>query len=205
MNKGSFYHVKKIVLIGLLAATVTGGKLALSAIPNVEIVTLLIILYTVVFGLTVSLPVTIVFVSAEMLIYGINTWVISYYIYWCALALVAAGVKLIFKEKLLPYVITTAVMTAFFGVLTTFVDSLFMIGASSQGFFESFSIIYLRGAIYFVIHIVSNTIVVALLFLPLKTVLFKLKRAYFGADKLKTPADNSEETQVTLKDCVNIK
>ncbi len=74
----------------MLAATITGGKLALAAVPNVEIVTLLIIVYTAVFGLSVSLPVTLIFVSAEILIFGLNTWVVSYYIHWCALAALTA-------------------------------------------------------------------------------------------------------------------
>ena len=40
----------KIALIAVMAATLEGGKLALAAIPNVEIVTLLCAVYGYVFG-----------------------------------------------------------------------------------------------------------------------------------------------------------
>ena len=44
----------------LLSASITAGKLALSFIPNIEIVTLLFIVYTVSFGLKRSLLASVV-------------------------------------------------------------------------------------------------------------------------------------------------
>ncbi|MFA5449476.1 MAG: hypothetical protein WC292_03455 [Clostridia bacterium] len=177
MQNTRFKSIKTLVLIGMLAATITGGKLAIP-IPNVEIVTLLIMLYTAVFGLRIALPVVIVFVSVEMLIFGINTWVISYYIYWCLLSIVTFLLGR--KGKILIYPIIAVVMSAFFGALTSFVDTLFAAGLASYGFFKVFTLVYLRGVNFYLTHIISNAVIVLFAFAPLKKLLTRLKISYFG-------------------------
>lgn len=174
--------IKKLVLIGMLAATITGGKLALLGVHNVEIVTLLIMVYTAVFGLSVALPVTLIFVSVELLIIEINTWVLSYYIHWCALAVFTAIVRRTAKDKYIFYPLIALVMTAAFGVLTSLIDSLIAAGYTDESFFKIFAAVYIRGIYFYIVHTVSNTIIVALGFLPLKTLLTRLKRQYLGID-----------------------
>ncbi len=174
------YYIKKIVLIGLLAATITGGKLALAALPNVEIVTLLIMVYAAVFGISVALPATIIFVSCEMFLYGVNTWVISYYIHWPAICLVTLLFHTFFKEKFFIYPIIAFFMTAMFGVLTTTVDTLFGTGFTPN-FFKFFPIIYVRGIWFYVVHVVFNTLFSIAVFKPLYKLLTRLKASYFGA------------------------
>ena len=80
---------KEIALIGLLSATITGGKLALSFIPNVEIVTLLFILYANIFGIKRTLLVSFIFTTMEIFIYGMNTWLLAYYLVWPLLVVLA--------------------------------------------------------------------------------------------------------------------
>lgn len=79
----------KLALIAVMAATLEGGKLALSFIPNVEIVTLLCALYGYVFGLS-GVVATYVFVGLETLIWGVSSWVITYLIHWGAVAIIFA-------------------------------------------------------------------------------------------------------------------
>ena len=67
--------LRDIVLVGLLSAVTTAGKLALSFIPNVEIVTLFFILFAVVLGMKHSLFIAVIFVTTDILIYGFSTWV----------------------------------------------------------------------------------------------------------------------------------
>lgn len=87
---------KDIALIGLLSASITAGKLALSFIPNVEIVTLLFIVYTIVFGFKKSIFVSIVFTTTDILIWGISTWITVYYFIWFLLIAITA----LMKEKI---------------------------------------------------------------------------------------------------------
>ena len=184
MKPHSLLWTKKIVLCGLLAASLTGGKLALMGVPNVEIVTLLIISYTVVFGGRIAFPVTLVFVSVEMLLFGLNTWGVSYYIHWCGMVLITAVLRYFFKENPFVYIAEAVIMTAMFGVLTTLVDTLFLRGEGTP-FFKFFSVMYLRGVNFYIVHVVSNAVIVSASFLPLTKLLHKLKRSYLGiSDKI---------------------
>ena len=112
---------KAIALVGITAATVECGKLALAAIPNVEVATLLLALYGYVFGWYGVLS-AVVFVSIEPLIYGFGTWVVSYYIYWPLVALVFMILgKIKLKNR---WLLTAAALglTFFFGVSTSLID-----------------------------------------------------------------------------------
>ncbi|MDD3946699.1 MAG: hypothetical protein PHI19_02555 [Clostridia bacterium] len=174
--------IKSLVLIGLLAASITAGKLALMQLPNVEIVTLFIIMYTAVFGYKISLPATVIFVTIEMLLFGINTWVVSYYIHWCALALITVVIVKFFKMSRVALTVEAVVMTACFGILTTLVDTIFASSLAQIQFFQYFAALYARGIVYFAIHIVSNAAIVCAFSEPLSKLLFKLKTQYFTAE-----------------------
>ena len=61
-------RARKLVLIALLAALLLVVQVSLAVLPNIELVSLLIILYTVVFSLKTTLWVTGVFILLEGLI-----------------------------------------------------------------------------------------------------------------------------------------
>lgn len=68
---------QKLTRIALLSAILYVSKVALEFLPNVEIVTLLIIIYSLVFGKESILIVT-VFNFFELIQWGFGTWWISY-------------------------------------------------------------------------------------------------------------------------------
>lgn len=181
MDGKSRTAVKTSALIGLLAASITAAKLALMEIPNIEAVTLLIIMYTAVFGLGISVPATIVFVSVEILLFGLNTWVVSYYIHWCALCLVTAAVVRIFGANRWALAGLAFVMSACFGVLTTLVDTLFVSNTADIVFGKYFAALYARGIVFFIVHTVSNTAVLFAFAEPLGRLLSRLKAQYFAS------------------------
>ena len=168
----------KIALVGIMAAIVECGKLALSFIPNVEVVTLFLALFSYAFG-SLGLLSAIIFVCIEPLIWGFGTWVFSYLIYWPMVALVffVFG-RLKIKNR---FIITAAVilLTFFFGILSSLVD----IGLLS-GFFDNFwyrfGIYYARGVVFYVVHIVSNAVIFFLLFPFLLERIGKIKRRIFS-------------------------
>jgi mannose/fructose/N-acetylgalactosamine-specific phosphotransferase system component IIC len=64
-------------------------------------------------------------------------------------------------------------MTFIFGVITTFFDTV-MAGAIQNGrFFYIYGVFYARGIVYYLIHIVSNFLIVLLTYKPLKNVMKK--------------------------------
>ena len=165
---------KKIAVIALMAATLSGGKTALSFVPNVEIVTVLIALYAYVFGLSYVFPCVLVFVPAEIFIWGLNTWVVSYYIYWPTVAFVFSvlGKR---QAKLFAVTLSAVILTLFFGVLTSLIDVGLLTG-SFDNFWHRFAVMYARGIVFFAVHVFSNLIVFLALFNPLKKTLEKLKK-----------------------------
>ena len=83
--KGMRLSTGRLVLFALLGAILVGLQVAMAALPNVEAVSLLVMVYTVVFGGAVAY-ILCVFVVLEMLIWGAGTWVISYLYVWAVLA-----------------------------------------------------------------------------------------------------------------------
>ena len=162
-----------IALVGVMAATLECVKLALSALPNIEAVTLLTALFSYVFG-WYGLLASIVFVCIEPLIYGFNTWVVSYFLYW---PLVSAVFMLLSHKKLTNRWLITLIaliLTAWFGVLTSLVD-IGLLSGFFDNFFYRFSVYYARGAIFYIAQIATNAVLFPLLFTFLSKKLFILK------------------------------
>lgn len=169
--------VRYTALVGMMAATVECAKLALAAIPNVEAVSLLIALYSYVFGWAGVLA-AVVFVCIEPLVWGFGTWLVSYLIYWPILAVLFLFLgKVKIKNR---FVITGMITlsTFLFGILTSLVD-IGLFSGSFDRFFYRFGIYYARGFVFYVVHITSNLIIFLLLFPILVKVLKDIKVKIF--------------------------
>lgn len=182
--KRTKYNAGLIAVSALFAALLVGGKEALAALPNIEVVTLLIALCAYVWGAVVVFPAVNVFVAVDMAIWGVNTWIISYFIHWNAVALVFLLLgKLTFKHRGVQIAVATttaAVLTTLFGVLTSVVDTL--VGYTGKGFFfdfdnffRRFAVMYAAGSSFFLTQIVCNVALFATAFLPLVAVNMKAK------------------------------
>ena len=177
MKRSSKRSAALIAVSAMYAALLVGGKEALAALPNVEVVTLLIAVCAYSWGLAVVLPAVNVFIAVDMAIWGVNTWIISYFIHWNVLAIcfwVLSRAR--FGKKAVEITCATALATALtvlFGVLTTAVDTL--VGFTGRGFFfdfenvfKRFAALYVAGVPFFVTHVVCNFALFAAAFLPLE-------------------------------------
>ena len=178
MNKRSFSGgaAKRIAFVGIAAATIECAKLALAFLPNVEVVTLLTALYGYSFGWLGVLS-AIVFVCIEPLIWGVNTWVVLYFIYW---PLVACIFMILGKAKVKNrwiITLTVVVLTVFFGLLSSFID-VGLFSGYFDNFFYRFSVYYLRGLPFYLAQIATNAVVFPLLFLFISQKLQKLSAAF---------------------------
>lgn len=174
----------RVCITALFAALLVGGKEALAALPNVEVVTLFIAVCAYVFGLAVAMPAVFVFIAVDVAIWGFNTWVISYIVHWNVVALVFWAFSLWrlqnVRLKAAFAAVLACVLTVLFGILTTAVDT--TIGFTGKGFFTDFSefsrrfaALYVTGAPFFVTHVLSNTLIVAVAFVPLVMLNAKIK------------------------------
>ncbi|MDI9476529.1 MAG: hypothetical protein ACOX0L_03885 [Natronincolaceae bacterium] len=154
---------KDIAVIGLLSASITIGKLALSLVPNVEIVSLLFIVYTIVFGVKHSIIISIIFSTTEIFIYGLSTWLLGYYFIWPMLIFITHIVKKTVKDEY-GYATIAGLFGLFFGVFFAIVESFFYGYAYGLTY-------WIRGIPFDILHGVSNFIIVLILFNPITKIM----------------------------------
>lgn len=99
MNTGSLKNrtkiaLKDIAVTGLMVATIEVAKMALSFLPNIELTSFLLILYTLTFGVKTVFTVP-VFILLEGTVYGFNLWWIMYLYAWPLLV----GLTFLFKKN----------------------------------------------------------------------------------------------------------
>ncbi|MGN1179956.1 MAG: ECF transporter S component [Suilimivivens sp.] len=108
--------VRKITRIALLSAILYVSKVALEFLPNVELVSLLTVLYTLVFGKEAFLIVT-VFNLFELIQWGFGTWWFSYLYVWPLLVLITLLLKKVIREEFLIWSVVSGVFGLIFGSL----------------------------------------------------------------------------------------
>lgn len=178
-----------IAITAMFSALLVGGKQALSAIPNVEVVTIVVALCSYVWGLGVALPAVFVFIAIDVAIFGPNTWVISYIIHWNCLAVVFWLLSKIKVGKVAKVVLATTlavVMSALFGLLTSAVDT--CVGfVQGGGFFfdfdnfgKRFVAMYLAGIPFYATQVLCNLALFAIGFAPLCKLNQRAKLKMFG-------------------------
>ena len=108
--------VRKITRIALLSAILYVSKVALEFLPNVELVSLLTVLYTLVSGKEAFLIVT-VFNLFELIQWGFGTWWVSYLYVWPLLVLITLLLKRVIKEEFLIWSVVSGLFGLIFGSL----------------------------------------------------------------------------------------
>ncbi len=200
-ENGRKFAIKDIVLTALAAALLSAGKQALASIPNIEVVTLFIMLYAACFKPQIAFLATQIYIFIEIFIWGINTWVFAYLIHWNLLALFTFFLARVFKVKnRFVYLGYTIVMTALFGVLTSAIDALVGWGKTGLSFFTLFSAIYVRGIYFYIVHVVGNAAINLTLFAPMRDLLTKLMIKYYGVSPLDKKPKISPEPSEDEKD-----
>ncbi len=164
---------KGVALVGVMAATLECGKLVLSALPNIEVVTILCALYGYVFGIYGVLAAA-VFVLIEPLIWGFGSWIITYIIYWPTVALIF---MLLGRRGVKNRLILTGValgLTLCFGILSSAIDVAFYLGINDF-YFANLGLYYLRGVVFYALQLATNGALFPTLFLFLASKLERIK------------------------------
>lgn len=160
---------RDIAVLSLMAASLEAVKLALAFIPNVELVTLLIILYTMFFGGKVLLAV-FTFSGLECLIWGFGVWTVMYLYIWPLLAVLV----LVFRKQTSVwfYSMLAGVFGLLFGALCSI--PYFFIGGAKMALTW-----WIAGIPFDIIHGVSNFILTIVLFVPLSGALRKIEKVIY--------------------------
>ena len=160
MKRISIYE---LVVMAIMTAIAVVGQVAIAVLPNIEIVTLLFIVYTLILGPKVFI-VIYAFVLLEGLLHGFGLWWINYLYVWSVLA----GITMFFRKQtsILFWSILSGIYGLTFGTLCSI--PYFITGGWAAGFAY-----IVQGIPYDLIHCIGNVVVCLILYKPLRYVIEK--------------------------------
>jgi energy-coupling factor transport system substrate-specific component len=156
--------LREILLLGLLSAVLVIVQVGLSFLPNIELVSLLIIVFTLVLGKKAFYPIY-VFVIAEGLIFGFSLWWYSYLYIWSILAIVVLLLRK--NDNMFIWSIISGVFGLCFGALTAFPYLL------TQGIGGAIAY-WVSGIPFDLLHCAGNVAAAVLLLRPLYKIMIRL-------------------------------
>lgn len=137
------------------------SQVIMSGLPNIEIVSLLIIITTRKFGVK-ALSSVYVFVLCEILTYGLSMWVINYIYVWAILCVIICFLRKI--DNVVIFALVSAIFGLLFGCLCSV--PYFIIGGISMGIANIIS-----GIGFDLLHCGGNFILTLILYKPLSSAL----------------------------------
>ncbi|MBO6054526.1 MAG: hypothetical protein J6P31_03310 [Oscillospiraceae bacterium] len=155
---------RTIAICAMMAALLELGKFMLNAVANVEVVTLLILLFSRRFGWKV-LPSIAVFVGLEFLFWGFGTWSFCYLYVWPLLA----GIGIIFRKQ--NATLLWALIAGAFGLCFGALCSLTYLVIGGIHFAFTW---WTAGIPYDLIHCGANFVLTLILWKPLDRLLARL-------------------------------
>ena len=164
MDKKPGLSLREVVLFGVLGTLTFALQVVMGPLPNIEPVSLLVLLYAAVFGWKCLYPVY-VFVVMEILFYGLGLWNINYLYIWAVPAV--AGVVLRKMEGGLGWAMVSGVFGLAFGALCGIVD--LFIGGWAYALTK-----WASGIPFDLLHCAGNFGIALVLFRPLRKVLERL-------------------------------
>ncbi len=171
--------LKDIAVTGLMVAIIEVAKAVLSFLPNVELTSFLLILYTLTFGIKAVYTVP-VFILLEGMVYGMNLWWIMYLYAWPLLVLMTLLLKK--NQSVWFWSIFSAIFGLSFGVLCAL--PYFFIGWVNGSFLNGVTAAitwWIAGIPWDIVHCIGNFILMLMLYHPVRTVLTRCRNILYPA------------------------
>ena len=153
-----------MVLFAVLGALTFAAKYVMSFLPNIEPVSLMVMLFAVVFGKKWAYPVYL-YVLMEILFYGISLWNINYLYVWAVLAMCAYFLR--DMESPWGWALLSGSFGLLFGALCGIVDV--FVGGGAYDVYK-----WVGGIPFDIAHCAGNFVLALLLFRPLRGLMEKL-------------------------------
>lgn len=158
--------IKDICILALFGAMLFAVQVVFAVLPNIEGVSLLILLVTLCYSWRAFFPIT-VFILLEGITYGFGLWWFFYlYVWFILMALVLALKPLCGKSSW-----AWALVLGAFGLFFGFFDSLLYLFMGGVG---TFLARWASGLLFDVLHCVGNFVITLVLFSPLYKLLQRL-------------------------------
>lgn len=156
--------IRQVTLFGVLGAMTFAAKYVMSGLPNIEPVSLMVLLFGAVFGWRGLYP-TYLYVLMEILFFGLGTWNINYLYVWAILLLTA---RLLKKMKHpLGWAVVSGAFGLLFGALCAPVDM--VIGGVPYAVTK-----WISGIPFDIAHCAGNFVIALVLFQPMRKLMEKL-------------------------------
>ncbi len=162
-----------IAIVGIMIAVIEVCKITLSFLPNIELTSFLLIMFTLHFGRKVLFAVP-AFIAIEVLIFGFDIfWVTAYVYIWPLLCILTY----FFRKN--PTTVGMSVLSGVFGLFFGFLCSfpyIFLANGSTRagiGFAISW---WIAGIPFDIVHGIANFIIMFFLFTPVSKTLTFLTR-----------------------------
>lgn len=160
------WSTREIVLLGLLGAVLFVAKMAMAPLPNIEPVSLLVIVYTLTLGWRALYPVYL-YAALECAVWGISYWSISYLYVWAVLAVIARLLRRMESP------VGWAVVSGAFGLCFGALCALVYLAVGGWAFALSW---WVSGIPFDVAHCAGNFVLALVLVRPLRRLLERLLR-----------------------------
>lgn len=160
--------LRNMCLYALLGAVIFVAKMAMAGLPNIEPVSLAVILLAQVFGWP-ALAAVYVYIACEWLVWGIGIWSCAYAYVW--LVLFALTMTFRFMHSALFLALIGAGYGFCFGALC----ALWLLAL--QGWSAAF-VWWQNGVVFDLLHGAGNFVIILLLYKPLYTLLTHLRDTY---------------------------
>ncbi len=157
-----------IVISAVLAAIMLVCQVVLAFLPNIEVVSILIIVGALVFERRMLISIY-VFALLEGLIYGFGIWWINYLYVWTILYIITRLFKK--NSSVIFWAIVSAIFGLFFGMLCSIPYA--VAGGIAAGIAN-----WVAGIMFDVTHCVGNLVVALVLFYPLRRVMNYVKKSF---------------------------
>ena len=156
--------VREMTLFSVLGALTFAAKYVMAFLPNIEPVSLCVMLFAVIFGIKALYPIYL-YVLLELLFYGLGTWNAMYLYIWPVLGLIAY----VFRgmEQPLGWAILSGSFGLLFGALCMPVDMLI-------GGFAYAAAKWISGIPFDIAHCIGNFIISLVLFNPMRKLMTRL-------------------------------
>lgn len=157
-----------------MSAILYVSKVALEFLPNIELVSLLVVIYSLVFGWETILIVT-VFNMFELIQWGFGTWWFSYLYVWPLLCAITMLLKKLIKEEFVIWAIVSGVFGLIFGSLF----ALFYLFVDTKYAFAY----WISGLPWDVVHCIGNFVLMLVLGKPVYKLLKMLNQKVYPSNK----------------------
>lgn len=181
--------LRDTVLFATLGAATFAAKMAMAALPNIEPVSLMVMLFAVTFGRRAFYPIC-VYVTLEFLTFGLHLWSVCYLYVWAVLAVAAWALRRM--KSALGWALLSGTFGLLFGLLCTPVE-LFVGG---WAFAVSW---WVSGIPFDILHGVGNFVIALTLFNPLRRLTERLRSPDAGGNLSGKPGgtyENSPEMHI---------